>query len=261
MWQEWLFYSVSPFTVALELWLAAIVCLSLAHRKAALALSVLGFVGLWLGSTPFVANSLVGLLERDYPALTAQATPSADAILVLGGAIGAARPPYRPNLSLTSSSTRVLHAAELYHAGKARWVVVAAGNRPEAADFQVEADAIAQFLQELGVPASAIRLERQSRNTRENAALVEPLLRTLGAKKVLLVTSAMHMPRAMRTFSVVWKSRDIELIPAVTDLRTMHGPITQPRMWLPSLDALVSVTGALKEFAGMVALAIIRDTA
>jgi uncharacterized SAM-binding protein YcdF (DUF218 family) len=179
----------------------------------------------------------------------------------LGGALSSAHPPQRPGFVLGPASARIVHAAALYRAGKAPWIVVAAGNRPDVADFQVEADAISLFLHDLGVPASAIRLDRQSRNTRENAAMVRPILRQLGAKRVLLVTSAQHMPRAMRTFGLVWGDGEPLLIPAVTDVRAVGEPATHPRMWLPSLEALVSVTKALKEFAGMAALAIIRDTA
>ncbi len=46
-------------------------------------------IGLWLAATPIVADSLVGALERQYAAITADTTPSADAIVILGGASAA----------------------------------------------------------------------------------------------------------------------------------------------------------------------------
>src|SRR5439155_9010624 len=118
---------------------------------------------------PFVGDRLVSALEEQYPALAPEATPVADAIVILGGAVAGAKLPERPTLTLSASSTRVWHAAALYRAGKARWVVAAAGNRPEHASEQTEADAIAQMLVQLGVPRSAILLEGASRTTRENA--------------------------------------------------------------------------------------------
>jgi uncharacterized SAM-binding protein YcdF (DUF218 family) len=257
MWQEWAFYWMSPFTLALAAWLLSIVCLVLARRRLALALSVAGFAGLWLCSMPLVAHALATSLESRYPALAAEASPSADAIVVLGGALAGAQPPARPAFVLGQSSTRIVHAAALYRAGKAKWIVVAAGNRPEYERDQVEADAIAEFLIQLGVPASAIRKEGASRTTRENAANTLPILQALGARRVLLVTSALHMPRAVKTFTKMWGHANIELIPAVTDVRVVPAGGQGLKMWLPSPDSLLSVTKSLKEFAGLAALAII----
>jgi uncharacterized SAM-binding protein YcdF (DUF218 family) len=258
MWQEWAFYFVSPFVVAMELWLAATFALWVGRRRLALALSVIGFVGLWLSSLPVVADALVSRLEGQYQALAPQDSPSADAILVLGGAIVAAQPPERPTFALGESSTRILHAAALYRAGKAKWIVVAAGNRSDNAGQQIEADAIAQFLMQLGVPDSAIKRERASRTTRENAANVKPVLQALGAHRVLLVTSAMHMPRALKTFETVWGPTDIQLVPSVTDVRVVSHQTASLRMWLPSLEGALSVTKSIKEFAGLTAVTIIR---
>jgi uncharacterized SAM-binding protein YcdF (DUF218 family) len=221
-------------------------------------LSIIGFAGLCLCSLPVVAHALGSMLESQYPALRASDLPNADAIVVLGGALTPAQPPERPTFVLGESSTRILHAAALYRAGKARWIVVAAGNRPGHVRQQPEADAIAEFLMQLGVPDSAIKRERASRTTRENAANAKPILEALGAHRVLLETSAMHMPRALKTFETVWGPTDIQLIPAVTDVRMVPSDRERLRMWLPSLDALLSVTKSLKEFAGLVAVAIIR---
>lgn len=258
MWQEWVFYWLSPFILALQLWLAAIVCLGLARRRLALVLSVVGFAGLWAGSTPVLADWMTGTLEAQYPAMAPEASPTADAVVVLGGALAVAAPPARPTFILGQSATRIWHAAALYRAGKARWIVIAAGNRPEHEHLQPEADAIAEILGKLGVPATAIKRDTRSRTTRENAANVQPILQALGARRVLLVTSAFHMPRAMRTVEAAWSQSGIEVIPAATDVRVLPQSSPTFKLWLPSLDALIDVTKALKEFAGMAALAIIQ---
>lgn len=258
MWQEWAFYWVSPFMLALELWAASIAVLWVRRQRVALALSMIGFAGLWIASLPAVSHALGSALEGRYRALTPRETPAADAILVLGGALVVAHPPERPTFVLGESSTRVLHAAALYRAGKARWIVVAAGNRPGHEGEQVEADAIAEFLVQLGVPDRAIVRERASRTTRENAVNAKPILQALGARRVLLVTSAMHMPRALKTFEKVWGPTDIQLIPAVTDVRVTPRADAGVRVWLPSPDTLLNVTRTLKEFAGLAAMAIIQ---
>lgn len=251
-------YLLSPLSAALLLGLAGGVAGLLGRRRTALTLACIGFILLWACATPWVAEQLRADLEGQYPALTPKATPAADAILVLGGAVAGAKPPERPTLVLGQASTRVWHAAALYRAGKARWVVVAAGNRPEHALEQVEADAIKEVLVQLGVPISAIIQEGASRTTRENARNVRPLLERLGARRVLLVTSALHMPRALQTFETVWNGTGPQLIPAVTDVKGPLATLGSLEVWFPSLDALLSVTKSLKEFAGMAALAIIQ---
>ena len=250
-------YFLSPLTLALFIGLLALVLRLAGWRRRAMTLAATAFGVLWLGSTPWIAEALTNHLERQYPAIAPQDSPAADAILVLGGAVAGAKPPQRPTLMLLPSSTRVWHAAALYRAGKARWVFVAAGNRPEHANEQVEADAIREMLVQLGVPESAIVLERASRTTRENAANVLPALRQRGVRTVLLVTSGIHMPRALQTFVRVWGPDAPKLIPAATG-GAGPGPDGAPlQLWLPSLDALISVTRSLKELAGMAGLAII----
>jgi uncharacterized SAM-binding protein YcdF (DUF218 family) len=251
-------YFLSPLCTTLLLWLSAGAGWAFGWRRLGLVLASAGFVLLSVCSTPWVADRLQSDLEGRFRAFSPQAAPVADAIVVLGGAVAGPRPPERPNLILGPASSRVWHAAALYRAGKARWVVVAAGNRPEQATEQVEAEVIGQILFQLGVPRSAIVLEGESRTTRENARNVRPILDRLGVRRVLLVTSAQHMPRALQTFTKVWGPGGPQLIPAVTDVRGRAEPLNGAEVWLPSLDALLSVTKSLKEFAGMAALAIIQ---
>ncbi len=248
-------YLLSPLTLALALWLLAGGCLLLRWRRLALGLACVAFVGLWLASTPLVAQALQGELESSYPAVAPHDSPKADAIVLLGGALIGALPPHRPNFSMGPDADRVWHAAALFRAGKAPWIIVAAGNQPDEDDQQVEADAIAEMLQVLGVPESAIRSEGQSRNTRENADNIRALVHELGARRVLLVTSARHMPRAVKSFAQSWQGSGVELIAAPTNPRSGRNYYSLSAL-LPSVGALVVVTKSLKEFAGSLALAI-----
>jgi len=52
----------------------------------------------------------------------------------------------------------------------------------------------------LGIPASRITLEKQSRNTIENAVYSKTLAQPKPGERWLLVTSALHMPRAIGAF-------------------------------------------------------------
>ncbi len=247
-------WAASPLALALVL---AILAWMLRRRRVrwALTLAVLAFVVLWVGSLPAVAYLAASPLESRYPSRSIQDAPVADAILVLGGALVPAHPPRRPNLAMGSSSDRIWQAAALYRAGKAPWVIVSAGNLHPREGLQVEADAIAQMLTVLGVPPERTLLEGRSRNTRENAVLVRGLVEQVGARRVILVTSAMHMPRAMQTFRKQWPDSPVELIPFPADAPG-EPELKSVWMWIPSAGGLKVVSKSMKEYAGMLALAI-----
>ena len=248
-------YLLSPLTAAMLLGLLAWLLLAFGKRRAALWLGLAGYAGLWIASMPATAIALVGHLESRYPAQPLEAAPRAAASVVLGGALSGAYPPVRPSFVFTPAAGRVWHAAALYHAGKAPLIIVAAGNRPHEAELQPEAQAIGEMLRALGVPAHAIRLEGHSRNTRENAEHALAHAQAAKARAALLVTSAMHMDRALLTFQRAWQGSGVMVIPAPTDYRVV-GTAELPGMWFPTASALSNVTSALKEFAGKSVLAI-----
>jgi uncharacterized SAM-binding protein YcdF (DUF218 family) len=248
-------FFLAPLTMVMSCALVALALAFSGRGRAALVVGVAACGGLWMASTPAVAIALVRDLESRYQPLTVAATPPADAIVVLGGALSGAYPPTRPTFNLAPAAGRVWHAAALYRAGKARWVIVAAGNRPNDTELQPETQAIGEMLQALGVPRQALRLDSNSRNTRENARQALREARAVGARSVLLVTSAIHMERAVRTFEREWQGEPIRLIPATTDY-WMVGTRQGLDLWFPTASALGIVTSALKEYAGTVALTI-----
>lgn len=99
----------------------------------------------------------------------------------------------------------------------------------------------------LGVQASAIRLEGNSRNTTEYAAESLGLIQGVSAKCVLLVTSALHMPRALRTFLAVLVDSGVTLLPMSTDVEGLPATLHLLGRWLPDANALSLSTRALKE--------------
>jgi uncharacterized SAM-binding protein YcdF (DUF218 family) len=118
------------------------------------------------------------------------------------------------------------------------------------ADLAPQADAIVL----LGGPVSAIRLEALSRNTAENALQSLGLIQAVGAKRVLLVTSALHMPRALRTFQAALRGSGVTVLPAATDVEGLPDTLHPLGRWLPDADSLGLSTRALKEYLGLAAL-------
>lgn len=105
---------------------------------------------------------------------------------------------------------------------------------------------MAVLMQDFGVPVSALLLEENSRNTRENASFSARLLKERGIGRVLLVTSALHMPRALKLFSE--QGLQVEAGPA--DFESDQGP-SGFLAWLPDANALDGSGRAFKELAGL----------
>ncbi|NDV01817.1 YdcF family protein [Pseudoroseicyclus tamaricis] len=107
--------------------------------------------------------------------------------------LGSANRPDGPSPNLLR---RARHGAQLWHEGRVQALV---GTGGVGGGTESEAEAIARVLMAEGVPDSAIRQEREARDTLENIRLSLPLLRELGATEVLIVSDAVHCPRAVMT--------------------------------------------------------------
>lgn len=233
---------ISP--LGLSLLLIALGLLLLAFRWRRLALTLLGFVWLWLlvWSLPVASGALRMALEAEYPIRPVASLPTAPAIVILGGAMKTPTQK-QPLPGLADSSDRVWHAARLYHTGKAPLLLLSGGSDP-ALSTMSEARAMQSFLRDLGVPAKAVLLEEESRTTRENAACAAAILKQRGINRVLLVTSALHMQRAAGHFAAA----GIEVIPAATDYES--GALADWQRWLPDAGALAQSGQAMKEWIG-----------
>jgi uncharacterized SAM-binding protein YcdF (DUF218 family) len=237
-----------PLGLTLCLLLLGGLLLILGLRRLARVSIAMAAAVLWVSSTPMVANWAMASLERQYPVRTLADTPEADVAIVLGGALGQPLPP-RTAVELVETSDRVLHAARLYRAGKARRILVAAGNLPWDPAQKPEAELVKELLVEWGVAPEAIELGTRSRNTYENAIEIERMWKAGGFKSALLVTSAAHMPRAMATFRRV----GVPVMASATDVTVVDSDRTNLLDWLPNAGALAITTGAMHEWLGYLA--------
>lgn len=213
----------------------------------ALALTIL-----LVGGNGWVASWLLRSLE--WQNIPAAELPQADAIVVLGGATKSALAP-RPGVDLSEAGDRVLYGAQLYRQGKAPWLVLSGGRidwrgagAPESADM-------AEIVKRMGVPQSAILQDPASLNTYQNAVNVRQILQSRQLKRILLVTSAMHMPRSLKIF----ERQGIEAIPAPTDFLVTESDFemldSSPQAVLlnlfPDVDHLSETTRVIKEYVGL----------
>ncbi len=216
---------------------------------------LLGLLVLWLSSTGLVAGAITRSLESRY--LPPPVLPTADAIVVLGGSVRQGSPP-RPLPDVTEAGDRIVYGAKLYRDGKAPVLILSGGRiawqgdgvpeSPESADM-------AQLAGLMGVPRSAIIEDPTSLTTYENAVNVKRILEINNLRRILLVTSASHMPRAMAIFQRL----GMDAIAAPTDFLVINTPNPQQETRveatllkiLPDAESLRYTTRAIKEYVGL----------
>jgi uncharacterized SAM-binding protein YcdF (DUF218 family) len=235
---------ISPLGIVLVALVLALLLSFSEHRRLSKALVGLAFLLLWAGSMPFGAGSLAGLLDADYPAVPVSTSPGADVIVVLGGTV---LPPARPGADVElAAADRLMHAADLYKAGKAKVIIASGGNWGLPKGIAAEAVGMREVLEKFGVPASAIIVETKSRNTHENALDTAAILKQHSWNSPLLVTSAIHMPRAVASFV----AEGINVSPSPADFigaGPSVGPLSE---FLPDAHALAESTDVVKELVG-----------
>ncbi|HEY7610514.1 MAG TPA: YdcF family protein [Alphaproteobacteria bacterium] len=123
-----------------------------------------------------------------------------DGIIVLGGAIEPALSADRQALSLNGNAERLVAFAALARRYPAAKLVFTGGSgNPLSPDLR-EGDWIGEFLDAASIARERVVVERESRNTDENARLSKALVKPQPGEVWVMVTSARHMPRAVGIF-------------------------------------------------------------
>jgi uncharacterized SAM-binding protein YcdF (DUF218 family) len=172
------------------------------------------------------------------PSSSSSGTGPAEAIVVLGaGGV-------TPAGALTDASLRgTFQGIKLYRQGAAPLVVFSGSREDSTRD---EASARAALARECGLPASAILTSSSARTTREEAVQIRSLLAARGISKVMLVSDAPGLPRAVRAFERV--GFVVQAEPSALALDLGGGP--EDRMNLLRDIAIESVARVYYRLAG-----------
>lgn len=223
------------------------------HPRRAVVCMLTAIAVILISGNGWVANAITQSLE--WQNIPPKELPNAEAIVVLGGAIRPQITP-RPWVDVMESGDRVLHGAQLYRQGRAPLVIMSGGRIAWKGGGPPESADMAALAQTLGVPPSSILQDPTSLNTYENAVNVRKILQQRGIRRILLVTSAMHMPRSLAIF----KKQGIEAIAAPTDFLVTEQELQEPGVsveavilnLVPEADRIHQTTRALKEYIGLV---------
>jgi uncharacterized SAM-binding protein YcdF (DUF218 family) len=197
--------------------LGALAFLLLRRRQRLLALlGALVWALYGLAGNYYVGTALMAGLERSIPVADSQGEPF-DAAFVLGGGteLGPAGTPI-----LGSAGDRVAEAARLWHAGRTRFLVASGWGRDAATGPRDLGEETRVLWMGLGVPREAIVVvDTPCWVTRDEIRAYRPLADRMGWRRMALVSSAWHLPRAL----VLAKRAGLEVHPVGSDWRGRGG--------------------------------------
>ena len=211
-------------------------------RKTAVFCILLASVLLYFASTPFMARKLLDPLQYQYGVLKEVPEDTQAIVILTGGRISIARE--YTNLDTVNATTleRLRYASRLSKVHQLP-IMVAGGSVND--ERQSEASLMKKVLEtDFGVQATWI--EEKSKTTFENAMFTKKILKESSVSKVLLVTHAYHMSRAM------WCFEDVGLtpIPAPTIFYKRNTSVSELYEYIPNAGALKQTRNAIHEYLG-----------
>ena len=195
------------------------------------------------GFTP-LGNFLIYPLESRFPPWDA-ARGAPDGIIVLGGPIDPELSAVHGRPAVRSASDRIFAAVELARRYPNARIVFTGGSAALVSGDEREADYAATLLEKLGIAKERLILERDSRNTYENAVFTKALVTPKPGERWLLVTSGYHMPRSYGIF----RKAGFAVEPYPVDWKVGH-LLTFDTL---SADNLFRADLAVREWIGLVA--------
>jgi len=159
-----------------------------------------------------IGSHMFKALEDRFP-VPEQLPQRIDGIVVLGGIIDPSMSAIHKSPVIGGAIERITVSAKLARSHPEARIVFSGGSGSISKQHFKEADYVSEIYDSLGIPKSRLILEREARNTWENAKYTVDLVSPKPDETWVLVTSAFHMPRAVGVFRRVgW-----ELIPYPVD--------------------------------------------
>jgi uncharacterized SAM-binding protein YcdF (DUF218 family) len=238
-----------PLGLVLLLLAAGIGALFIRRQKTGRILMLGAGIVLYLFSIDPFSYFLVRSFERCYnPSVT---YPPAPAIVLLCGGEVPKMPPRLYN-EINDAGDRILYAARLLRQDAAPRLIITGGSLQFLRQTDnTQAEAAFRIIADAGIAdTSRIILEMKSQNTYENGVFTKRMLDSLKIPPVIiLVTSALHMPRSVAVF----KKLGCTVYPAPTDYLADRPFRFTLFSLFPNVGALSASTGALHEIYGMIA--------
>ena len=208
------------------------------------------FLLIYLLSVNVVSDKIIGPLENHYAQPVVSEVNDAKAIVVLAGGSYDGVPDFDgPGQNSESSTVRLVAGVRLHRV--LHLPMVLSGGRLSD-DTATEASLEYRFLKACGVEEQYLIKEDRSRNTAENAKYVKQICQQRNFDKVILVTSAFHMPRSVAFF----EREGVDVIPYPTDYKTSRNTRLNAFAIIPKAENLYCSSLAMKEYLGLLAVSM-----
>lgn len=146
------------------------------------------------------------------------------------------------------SGERLFQAVELYRRNRVDKIFITSGSGGVWSQSPREADFLKAWLIRQGIPEGDIEIENRSKNTRQNALYTREFLDTCRVKGPnLLITSASHMPRAVRCF----RKAGVAFVPFPVDYYGSSG-CSFTSLYVPNASTLARWEYIIHEWAGCI---------
>lgn len=194
---------------------------------------------LYFASLMPTAQLLTHGLESRY---TQQSAVKADVIAVLGGGAVSGVPDVEGEGALAAAGMNRLATGMRLQRMLGVPLIVSGG----------EAEIAKRVLISMGVKENMVYTDTKALNTRQNAQNIIGASKENGWKRIIVVTSALHMPRAMQNFTAV-KDSDMEVTAYPCDYLSSGKIVISPFSFVPQAYALDLTAMALKEYLALAA--------
>ena len=240
-------FFTKPSNLLFLLALTGLVLMAMRYARAGrriLAVSVILLLA--FGISP-LGRQLVLVLEGRFPPWDAS-RGAPDGIIVLGGAISPDVSAARGEIALSGAAERMTVVADLARRFPSAKIVFTGGT-PALFGGPREADYVRPLWESFGIARERILLERDSRNTVENATMTKALLNPKPGERWLLVTSSWHMPRSVGVF----RQAGFEVEPYPVDWISTGDELGRPGLSESFAGGLHAIDNAAHEWVGMLA--------
>ncbi|WP_146129727.1 YdcF family protein [Jezberella montanilacus] len=198
---------------------------------------------LYLTSIPITAFTLINSIEQYQLKLTVDDSPQADAIVVLGGMIDWVKTTHgvAPEWG---DPDRFWDGIALIKAGRAPMLIFTGGKLPWQLGDETEGQVLKRYAIQAQVPEEKILVSDPVETTHDEAKAIAKMLDPIKSR-IILVTSAFHMPRAKALFDDL--GFDVFAYPV--DFRA-SGRLDLYTAFLPNPSALATTDFCIRELLG-----------
>ena len=221
----------------------ALLIVGIARRSRAWLVAALAI--LYISSIELVGGRLVTWLESYYPPRVVDQVEISDAIVVLGGMFG---PPSGPGqvVNLNDAGERIEAGIALQRARRAPILVFTGASGPSGGESYSEGAVCREIALRAGVASGAVIVTRAVSNTADEAEALAELMRAKGWRRVILVTSGWHMPRA----AWVFERAGVAIMPFPVDFRFTAAKGFSFFDFIPNGASLSNTESVLRELYG-----------